>query len=102
MEVRITFINGVTITAEQNGNCFITAAQPAFPTDLSVVTVQEDDHTYIYHNVTVQPCASVDERYWFTFIEETEQARMIRELREENELMAGAIMELAELIGGEE
>lgn len=102
MEVRIIFNDGTSIVAEQNANTYITAAQPAFPEDLSVVTVESDDQSQVFHNVTIQECASIDGRYWFGLIEETEQARAIRELREENELMAGAIMELAELIGGDE
>ena len=66
------------------------------------MTVEEEGSTKTYENASVQECASVDGLYWFTFIEESEQEKTIRELREDNETLAEAIAELAELIGGEE
>ena len=102
MEVKIIFNDGTQMSAEQNGNCFIVAAQPAFPDDLSVVTVESEDQRQDFNNVTIQECASIDGRFWFTLLEETEQARVIRELQEIIEIQAGAIEELAEIIGGGE
>ena len=102
MEATITFKNGEQITAEVNGNCYITVSEPAFPDDLSVVTVEDEQGTKTFSNATVQECASVDGRYWFTFLEESESERTIRELREENEVLEEAILELAAIIGGDE
>lgn len=69
MEARIGFKDGTEIIAEENGNCFIVAAKPTFPADLSIVTVKSMGKTETLKNVMVQECASVDGRYWFTFIE---------------------------------
>ena len=102
MEAKIIFKDGTEITAEVNGTCYITETEPEFPEDLSIVTVEEDISTRTFTNARVQECASIDGRYWFVFIEESEQERIIRELREENEALEEAIIELAEIIGGEE
>ena len=102
MEAKITFKDKSESTAEVNGSCYIADSKPDFPKDLSVVTVEEEGSTKTYENASVQECASVDGLYWFTFIEESEQEKTIRELREDNETLAEAIVELAELIGGEE
>lgn len=67
-----------------------------------MVTVIDETGTRVLHNVNVTECASADGKYWFALVEESEQERVIRELREENELMAGAIEELAAIIGGDE
>ncbi len=100
MEVRLTFNDGTSVVAEQNANTYITAAQPAFPEDLSVVTVESDDQAQVFRNVTIQECASVDGRYWFALLEETEQARVIRELRETNDMLTECILEMSEIIYG--
>lgn len=102
MEAKIIFKDKSKITAEVNGSCYITESEPEFPEDLSIVTVKEGKVTTTYVNASVQECASVDGRYWFAFVEESEQERTIRELREDNETLAEAIVELAELIGGAE
>lgn len=61
----IKFNNGYTITAELNGNCFITDNKPNFPTDLSNITVTADDKSYIVEHGEIIEAASVDDRYWF-------------------------------------
>jgi hypothetical protein len=102
MQANIIFNDGTSIVVEQNANTFISITKPDFPDDLSVVTIESNGQFQNLYNVTVQKCAGIDDRYWFGFLEETEQQKTIRELREENELIAGAIMELAELIRGDE
>lgn len=96
----IRFTDGTELQTDRNGDCFILPACPEFPEDLSTVTVEIGDETTVYHNAKVQDCASVDSRFWFTFIEESPAERTIRELREENTMLEDAIIELAELIGG--
>lgn len=96
----IRFADGTELQAARNGDCFILPTPPEFPEDLSLVTVEIGEETYIYHNAKVQNCASVDEKYWFAFIEESPAEKTIRELREENAMLEDAIIELAELIGG--
>lgn len=100
MEVRITFKDETEILAEQNGDSFILDEPVTFPEDLSEVRVENEQGEKTLHNVTVTECASVDGRYWFALIEEGPQERVIRELRAENEILEGAIAELAEIIGG--
>ena len=100
MEATIQFKSGKTINVEVNGNCYIKSKKPSFPDDLSVVTVTNGDGTQqVFENARLIECAAVDGKYWFSFLSETEQEKTIRELREENELLEGAIAELAEIIG---
>lgn len=99
MEATIRFKNGTEMTAEKNGDSFITAETPAFPEDLSIVTVISEEGTETYLNVLVTDCASIDGRYWFTFVEksiEQDQAEKIAELQEENQFLIGCIMEISE------
>lgn len=93
MEATITFKSGMTITAEMSGNCFITAAAPSFPEDLSEVTVETEGNTQVYHDVIVQDCAHVDDNYWWCFVEKDPRDVEIQMLED-------AILELAEIIGG--
>lgn len=68
MTATIKFENGSSITAEQNGTCFITAEKPTFPTPLGTMTIEGEESRAIEHAQLVE-CASVDGRYWFAFIE---------------------------------
>lgn len=61
--VTIIFADGTQLTAQQNGDCFITAQKPSFPADLSVVTIGEQ----VLEDVALVECASIDRRYWFAF-----------------------------------
>ena len=79
----ILFKNGTSLTAEQNGDCFILNQKPTFPEDLSVVTVTGEDGKRFFYNAKVQDCASVDGRYWFAFVEKT-QDELFRELMQES------------------
>ena len=101
MEVTVKFANGEELTAEKNGTCLILDEKPEFPADLSIVTVESEEGVEIYHDAIVQECASIDGKFWFTFLEESQEEKVIRELREENAMLEDAIIELAELIGGE-
>ena len=94
MEAKITFKDGTIINAEMNGNCFIKSAKPTFPEDLSVVTVETADQTYQYQNAIVQECAPLDSNYWWCFVEKDPRDVEIQMLED-------AILELAEIIGGE-
>lgn len=102
MRARIKFRNGTELTAEQRDSCFITDEQPTFPADLSVVTIISDSGIETLHFAMVQPCAPLDDRYWFTFVERSQLAVMFDALMQQNEINAGAIAELAELIAGGE
>jgi hypothetical protein len=63
MEVKIIFIDGTELVAEQNGDCFIVDERPDFPADMSTVQVGEET----LENVALVECASIDGRYWFSF-----------------------------------
>lgn len=67
MTATILFENGSSITAEQNGSCFITDTKPTFPMPLGTVTIEGEEPRIIEHAQLVE-CASVDGRYWFSFI----------------------------------
>lgn len=79
--MRIIFENGAIIEAEQNGSCFITAGKPMFPAPLGRVKIEGDEPQTIEHARLVE-CASVDGRYWFTFIE-TPQDELYRTMMED-------------------
>ena len=100
MEARIIFKDGTEITAEMNGNCFITQSKPAFPADLSTVTVESEDGEKVFSNAQLIECASVDGRYWFAFSEESQMDATIRELRETNDMLTECILEMSEIIYG--
>lgn len=76
-EVRIIFSDGMEITAERNGSSYITDIRPAFPPDLTTVTVEAGSGTETLHNAEVIECYSIDDRYWFAFreIPESEMAQ---------------------------
>ena len=99
MEVKITFGSGETIAAEKNGESLIAQQKPSFPDELGLVTVEGADGIRTYSDPQVVECASVDGRYWFCFVEESPQEKRIRQLAEENEILAGAVEELAAIIG---
>lgn len=69
--VTIKFKNGQTIEAENNGSCFITNTKPNFPADLSEVTIIYSDHQETISYAIAQEAASIDNRYWFTFVTAT-------------------------------
>ena len=103
MEVKIIFNDGTHMSAEQNGNCFIVAAQPVFPDDLSVVTVESEDQRQDFNNVTIQECASIDGRFWFTFIEKGENDILREQIAALNADLTNtqlALCDVYEMIGG--
>ena len=100
MEARIIFKDGTEITAEMNGNCFITQSKPVFPADLSTVTVESEDGEKVFSNAQLIECASVDGRYWFAFNEESPMEATIRELQENNDMLTECILEMSEIIYG--
>lgn len=73
MEAKITFKDGSSINAEVNGSCYIVDENPGFPADLSVVNVKDEDGEKVFKNAQVIECASVDGRYWFSFLETSEE-----------------------------
>lgn len=66
---------------------------------MGLVTVEGTDDIRTYSDPQVVECASVDGRYWFCFVEESPREKRIRQLAEENEILAGAVEELAAIIG---
>ncbi len=99
MEVKITFGNGEIITAEKNGESLIAQQKPGFPAVLGVVTVESaDGGVRIYNDPQIVECASIDERYWFCFVEESPQQKRIRQLEEKNDLLIECLLEMSEIV----
>lgn len=99
---KIIFKNGVTITVEQNGNCFITTDVPEFPEDMSEVTVERAGNTNIFHNAEVMECASIDGRYWFTFIETPRAELALKKMQQNIHVIAditGVDLDVSEQAG---
>lgn len=91
-EVTIIFADGSELTAEQNGECFICPLKPSFPEDLSTVRI-EGETTREIDNAVLIECASVDGRYWFTFVEESPDEIEKRQLRETIAALEDALCE---------
>lgn len=87
-KVRITFKNGMKMEAEANGSSLITDSRPEFPSDLSTVTVTGADGECIYRDAEIIECASVDNRYWFSFREVPETERATRQMQANIEYIA--------------
>lgn len=100
MEAKIIFKDGTEITAEQNGTCYILNTKPIFPEDMTGMIIEKENERIEFQYPILIECASIDGRFWFSFMEEPEDKRIIRELHEENSMLEDAIIELAELIGG--
>lgn len=70
MEVKIKFSNGTEIFAELNGDSYIVAKKPEFPTNLkNVQIVDENNEVTTVENAQIIECASIDNRYWFAIRE---------------------------------
>lgn len=67
-KVTITFADGASIEAEQNGNSYI-VDEKFEKKDLSEVTVAGEDGTATLHDAELIECYSIDGRYWFAFRE---------------------------------
>ena len=64
--VTITFTGGKEIVAEINANTYI-VDEPFEVTarELTKVTITDGDNVQVLHNVIMQECASIDDRFWF-------------------------------------
>lgn len=102
MEATINFKNGETLTVEKNGDCYILAAKPEFPEDLADLEIVSEEGTREYEHAILVECASIDGRYWFAFIEEDPKERELRELRETNDMLTECILEMSEVVYGDE
>ena len=108
MNVTITFANVTEITAERNGDCFITETKPEFPDDLSTVIIEKlesdeqfDDYEpmpYDLRNLKIAECASVDGRYWFSLYELTDEERYRAELESTIQMLTDCLLEMSEQI----
>ena len=98
MEARITFANGSEMTVEKNGDCYILPAQPDFPADLSIVTVESEEEVREYHNPQVTECASIDGRYWFALVEMSNEAAQTAALRARIAMLEDCLLEMSETV----
>jgi len=88
--VKIIFKNKTAIIAELNGNCFVTDEEPSFPTDLSLVIVEDSagNEKQRFNYAEITEAASVDGRYWWVFTETPENVRAMRQLQANLEYIA--------------
>lgn len=76
----IIFNDGTRLQVEQNGTSFILDEKPEFPADLSRVSIVNDEGNQVIENAELVECASVDGRYWFTFVEISREKMLERAL----------------------
>ena len=88
MEATITFRNGTKITAEVNGDCYITQERPSFPADLNGITVTKEEGDTTYQYTELIECASTDGRYWFALRETPADIRAARQMQANIEYIA--------------
>ena len=98
MNVRIRFKDGAELTAERNGDCYITDTKPNFPDDLSVVWINNGAYETVIKNAEIAECAAVDGRYWFAFIETPAEVLRQRELEDTIQMLTDCLLEMSELI----
>jgi len=99
MEATIKFKDGTEITAQVNGDCYVTEKKPSIPKDLTGLEIVTDDGTKTFEEAMFVESASVDGKYWFTFIEkplEVKQAEQIAQQEEQIQFLEGCIMEMSE------
>ena len=97
----ITFQDGTHITADKNGDCYITTIKPDLPATLGAVLIESEEGTKEYKDAQLVECASVDGRYWFAFIETPEDVKLHRridELENINYMLEECILEISEII----
>ena len=73
MTATIQFGDGSSIIVEENGNCFITDEKPDFPDNLDNITISDEDGERILSKSEIIECASIDDKYWFSLREITEE-----------------------------
>lgn len=100
MSARIIFNDKTEVIAEQNGNCFILEEEIIFPEDLTNITIISNDEERTIESAIVQPCASVNGKYWFTFVAESKEQQEIRKLKEQNNMLVECLLEISEIIYG--
>lgn len=99
MEATIRFKDGTEIVAEVNGDSYITDKKPAFPEDLTGLVIVTDKSEKSYKEALLLECASIDNRYWFAFIEKPIEQKQAEEIEKQKvliEFLEGCIMEMSE------
>lgn len=100
MEAKIIYTNGTEMTVEKNGDCYILPVKQDIPEDLSTVTVEDKDGVKVYNDAALIECASIDGRYWFSFIEESPMDKTVRELNETNAMLTECVLEMSQIVYG--
>lgn len=99
MEATIKFKDGTEIRAEMNGSCLILDEKPEFPEDLTDLRIESGEGIQTFEEAVLVECASINGKYWFTFIEkplEQKQAEKIERQEEQIQFLEGCIMEMSE------
>ncbi len=104
MEAKIIF-NDKELIVEKNGDCYIVATDPELPEEFESVVIESENGIREYHDARLIECASIDGRYWFTFMEisqeEKEKAgllKQIADLEETNAMLQNCILEMSEIV----
>ena len=101
MTAIITFQSGDQITVEKTGDCYIADTKPEFPDPLGSVSISSDEGEKEFEDAMLIECASIDDRYWFSFMEIPEDEKMrirIEELETTNSMLEDCIIEMSEII----
>jgi len=75
---KIVFNDGSVLNAEQNGTNYIVNSKPAFPEDLTNITIEGALGTSTIENGMIVECFALDNRYWFTIVEKP-QSEVLKE-----------------------
>lgn len=78
----IKFLDGTEIEVDKSSECYVTDEVPEIPEELALVRITSEQGERIVRNAEFVECASVDGRYWFTFIETPEIDRRLTEIED--------------------
>ena len=102
MTATIRFENGETVTLEKDGDIFISRTPFSVPDPFGRVKVTAGGETVTYNGILIEEEMDHTNGYRFTIRQMPKQFIDNIELQNMNEILAGAIEELAAIIGGEE
>ena len=102
MEATIRFKGGAVIVAEENGGSYILDSKPQFPTNFDDLEIETEEGVKTFKHAELVECASVDGKYWFSFNEQDPRDREIAELKAEKDMLIECVLEMSEVVYGDE
>lgn len=84
----ITFNDGSQLAVTINGTCYISETEPAFPSDLSNIHIETENHTQVIQNGRIVEVFPLSEGHWFAIEEIPEAERAATQVRADLDFIA--------------